>query len=66
MSSEERSRLESERFGLGWKETESAREEMGSGTGSWKRTVRLGLLAVEVDLIDVWLEERMEERSVAA
>lgn len=34
---------------------------MGAGSGSWKRTVRLGLVVdVEVDVMDVWLEERME------
>jgi hypothetical protein len=52
-SSEEESRDESERFGPEWKEIASS----GSGTGSWKRTVRLGL-GVEVDVMEVWAEER--------
>jgi len=52
-SSEEESIDESERLGPEWKEIASA----GSGTGSWKRTVRLGL-GVEVDVMEVWAEER--------
>lgn len=52
-SSEEESRDESERFGPVWKEMAST----GAGTGSWKRTVRLGL-DVEEDLMDVRVEEQ--------
>ena len=40
---------------------------MGAGSGSWKRTVRLGLVVdVEVDVMDAWLEERMEAWSALA
>jgi hypothetical protein len=52
-SSEEESRDESERFGPEAKEIAST----GAGTGSWKRTVRLGL-GVEEDVMEVWAEER--------
>lgn len=66
-SSEERSREESERLGPGWKDTASARASTGSGSGSWKRTVRLGFFVdVVVDVKDVWPEERMEDWSVLA
>jgi hypothetical protein len=56
-SSEEESRDESERFGPEWKEIASA----GAGTGSWKRTVRLGL-GVEEDVMEErppveWMED---------
>jgi len=60
-SSEERSRDESDKLGPEGKERLSARVSTGAGTGSWKRTVRLGLVVdVEVDVKDVWPEERME------
>lgn len=64
-SSEERSREDSERFGPGWKESDWARDSVG-GSGSWKRTVRLGLpvVVVEEDMMDVRPEERMEDWSV--
>jgi hypothetical protein len=52
-SSEKESRDESERFGPEAKEIAST----GAGTGSWKRTVRLGL-GVEEDVMEVWAEER--------
>jgi hypothetical protein len=52
-SSEEESRDESERVGPEAKEIAST----GAGTGSWKRTVRLGL-GVEEDVMEVWAEER--------
>jgi hypothetical protein len=56
-SSEDKSREERERLGPRW----TARGSVGAGSGSWKRTVRLGLVVdVEVDVMDVWLEERME------
>lgn len=56
-SSEEESRDESERFGPEWKEIAST----GAGTGSWKRTVRLGL-GVEEDVMEErppveWIED---------
>lgn len=54
-SEEEESRDESELFGPEWKEIASA----GAGTGSWKRTVRLGFGVEEEDVrMDVWAEER--------
>jgi hypothetical protein len=60
-SSEEKSREESDRLGARW----TGRGSTGAGSGSWKRTVRFGLVVdVEVDLMDVWLEERMEAWSV--
>lgn len=69
-SSEDRSREDRERLGPGWKESESARDPTGAasaGSGSWKRTVRLGLVIdVDEDLIEVWPEERMEAWSVLA
>jgi hypothetical protein len=53
-SSEERSRDERERLGPEGKERVSARVSTGAGTGSWKRTVRLGLVVVvEVDVKEV-------------
>lgn len=56
-SSEDKSRDERERLGPRW----TARGSAGAGSGSWKRTVRLGLVVdVDVDVMDVWLEERME------
>lgn len=68
-SEDEESRDESEWFGPGWNEIASA----GAGTGSWNRTVRLGL-GVEEDedvQMEVWAEERplvewMEDWSVLA
>jgi hypothetical protein len=67
-SSEDRSSEESDRLGPVGKERESARDSMGSGTGSWKRTVRLGFLVfdvdVHVDVKDVWPVEWMEDWSV--
>jgi hypothetical protein len=40
---------------------------MGAGSGSWKRTLRLGLVVnVEVDLMDERPLERMEDWSVLA
>jgi len=60
-SSEDRSSEESERLGPEWKLTDSASVSTGAGTGSWKRTVRLGLVVdVDVDVKDVWPEDRME------
>ena len=67
-SEEEESRDESELLGPVWKEIASA----GAGTGSWKRTVRLGLGVEEEDVrMEVWAEERppvewIEELSVLA
>ena len=56
-SSEDRSREESERLGARW----TGRGSTGAGSGSWKRTVRLGLVVdVDVERMEVWLEERME------
>jgi len=56
-SSEDESREESERFGPEWKEIAST----GAGTGSWNRTVRLGL-GVEEDVMEErppveWMED---------
>lgn len=56
-SSEDRSREDSDRLGPRW----TGRGSTGAGSGSWKRTVRLGLVVdVDVDRMEVWLEERME------
>lgn len=47
--SSERSREDRERLGLGWRSMDGASESTGSG--SWNRTVRLGL-PVEPDFMD--------------
>lgn len=59
----ERSRELRERFGPGWKSTSEASES--TGVGSWKRTVRFGLLLLVVEgARDCWSAERMEDWSV--
>jgi hypothetical protein len=68
-SEEKESREESERFGPEGKERVSARLETGVGSGSWKRTVRLGFDLAGVDCVggllrEVWSEERMDDWSV--
>jgi hypothetical protein len=56
-SSEDRSREDSERLGARW----TGRGSTGAGSGSWKRTVRLGLVVdVDVERMEVWLADRME------
>lgn len=60
-SSEDESSEESEVLGPRC----TGRGSTGAGSGSWKRTDRLGLVFdVDADLMDVWLEERMEAWSV--